>query len=185
MPYKDDVQPQEEFLTNLLEVGKEYDAIIVGVEKDESKNRYYVSFWLPEFKRIYKEKGRGCMIILDGKGARLGVQFLYNVSFPGKIITPERVSNVSGTPAKEFFVEDQNNWLGIACSIVFAEEPAYNKETGKPDPSRMYKNIKRSWKIEEDGIKGNLNVQKWTLEQVAKLHESLKPAEVSEDDLPF
>ena len=188
MSFVDD-QPKQDFLADKLEVNKPYHAHIIDVYRDDNNNNlFFVTFYLPKFKDVYREKGKGLRVHAGGKEKRLAIQFFYNVGFPGKPVEPERKSNVADCPAREFEIEKLENWLGLRCLLTFKEEPGFN------DPEKKYKNIKRDWDIKTDGIQpwfegNNLNAEevKELQEKFLKQEDQYNPegGNKSEDDLPF
>lgn len=195
MPVEDDIKPRN-FVTDQIDTTKIYDGIVVAVEQDldRSKDRYYVTWYLPELKGVIKEKGRGTMLQFTGAAKKLAIIFMYHTNFPGSDIEPVQKSNVFPTiNRRKFDYEKPENWLGLAASLKFTEEPAYDKKTQTYDYTKMYKNIVRDFDPKKDGIQPNLNVARWTPDQVQKIvDEHLTEEEgatttngKSEDDLPF
>jgi len=187
---QDDLEKQE-FIADQLEIKKPYGAHIIDVRRDDNNNDlFFVTFYLPKFNAIYKERGKGLRVNLGGKSAekRLAFQFLYNIGFPGKEIEPKRISNVAGIPAREFEIEKMENWLGLSCNIIFKLEKGFN------DPEKVYKNIKREFDIKSDGIQPWFEGNKLSLEDVKALqdkHIKKEPqysgngGNAEESDLPF
>ena len=194
MPLVDD-EKEQKFLADELEVGKPYQAHIIDAYRDDNNdNLFFVTFYLPKFKDVYKEKGKGLRVHAGGKEKRLAIQFFYNVGFPGKTVEPERKSNVADCPARQFEIEKLENWLGLRCLLKFKEERAYNPATGKNDGDKVYKNIDRQWDIKTDGIQPWFEGENLNAEQVKELQEKFLKQEdqynpeggnKSEEDLPF
>ncbi len=184
MPIIDDFT--ETYLLDKIQVGQHYHAYTIDVMKDEREDIYYVTFYIPEFDDFYREKGKGFRVSFKPKELKLSLQFLYAVNFPGKEVEPKRMSNVVPKYAKEFYVEDLNNWIGLKCNLIFGWEKSYQ------DPSKMYKKIVRSFTYSSDGIQPWENGKSLTAIEIDQLRFRLNNPETKNgadsqgaDDLPF
>ena len=79
-----------------------------------------------------------------GKAKKLAVMFFEAINMPYSIPAPQKISKVTGKPAKDYHIDNLEDWIGKACYLIFK----HREYEGK-----TYLEVDRQWDIKNDGVK--------------------------------